>query len=479
MAGLITDLLSSSQALAAQQAGLQVVSNNLANVNTPGYSRQSIVLGSAGVMNSPIGEVSMGVSATGIQQARNPFLDAQVTQELSQTAILQSQDTQLQQAQANLGETVSSTSTSASIDSTSQSTTGISSALNNFFNSFTALASSPTNTGDKQVVVQTAGTLVNTINNADSALSSLQSSITAETTQDVGTANGLLKQIAQLNGQIQQYEIQGNGSANDLVDQRQSDLEQLAGYMNFTTSNIPGTDGQIAVTALDASSNPVTLVSKTTVEGSGITFDGTNFSGGSPSTQLAFTGGSLQGNITARDGDIQTLRNNLATTSSQLTTAVNAAYNPTGTTGNFFQTTPSSGQLITLDPTLSVSTLKSTNTGDAGANELALAVSNVATQTFSTAGGDQINGTIGGFYAQAVTSLGESITGVESQLTDQTNVQNMVQTQQASVSGVDQDQELTNLLTFQRAFQAQARVMNTVNDLLDVVVNGLFGSPTN
>jgi flagellar hook-associated protein 1 FlgK len=232
------------------------------------------------------------------------------------------------------------------------------------------------------------------------------------------------------------------------------------------------------VTALDTSSNPVSLVSGSTVEGNGLTFTGTSFAGGVPSTTLALMGGSLEGNLSASAGAVQTLINHLATTASQLTTAVNGAYNPGGTGNNFFQTTPSTGQLITLDPTLNAGTLKSTNTANSGANELALAVAQVQTQNFSVASGDQINGTIGGYYAQAVTGIGEAVDGAQSQLTDQTAIQNLVEQQRESQSGVNQDDELTNLMTYQSAFQAQARVMNTVNDLLDVVINGLFGSPT-
>jgi flagellar hook-associated protein 1 FlgK len=476
----MTDLTQSAGALDAQQLGLQVTSNNLANVNNASYATQTVQLAATGVMESPVGEISMGVEATGITQARDPFLDAQVAQEISQTSSLQSQVTQLTEAQSYLGEQVNSSTSTTSITDPSSSASGISSALNNFFDSFSSLAATPTDAGAQQTVVQDAGTLVDTINTADSQLQSLQGSINTQITQDVGTVNGLLQSIATLNGQIQQYNVENpNSTPNDLNDQRQADVEQLAQYMNFTTSTIPNSNGQIQITALDANSNPVTLVSKTSVEGGGITFTGTGFTGGTPSTTLALSSGSLEGNLTASTGAVQTLINNLTTTASQLTTAVNTAYNPTGATGNFFQSTPASGSLITLDPSLSASTLKSTNTSNAGANELALAVAQVQNQNFSTANGDQINGTIGGFYSQAVTGIGESIDGVQSQLTDQTAVQNMVEQQRDSVSGVNQDDELTNLMTYQSAFQAQARVMNTVNDLLDVICNGLFGSPTN
>jgi len=480
MAGLITELSQSATALDAQQLGLQVTSNNLANVNNSSYATQSVELGTVGTMDTSIGEVSMGVQAEGIQQARNPFLDAQVAQEISQTGSLQAQVNQLTQAQSYLGEQVNSSTSTSSISDSASSAGGISSALNNFFDSFSSLATTPTDTGAQQTVVQNASTLADTINTANTQLQSLQGSINTQITQDVGTVNGLLQSIATLNGQIQAYNVQNpNSSPNDLNDQRQADIEQLAQYMNFTTSTIPNSNGQLQITALDNNSNPVVLVNKTSVEGGGIQFTGAAFTGGTPTANLMFTGGSLEGNLTASTGAVQTLINNLATTASQLTTAVNGAYNPGGTSTNFFQSTPASGNLITVDPTLTASTLRSTNTGNAGANEVALAVAQLQNKNFSTASGDQIDGTIGGFYSQAVTGIGESIDGAQSQLTDQTAVQSMVEQQRDSVSGVNQDDELTNLMTYQSAFQAQARVMNTVNDLLDVICNGLFGSPTN
>ena len=478
MAGLITDLTQGSQSLEAQQLGLQITSNNLSNVNNPNYATQRVELGSTGELDEAAGQVSMGVEVSGITQSRNSYLDAQVAQEISQTSALQSQVTQLTQAQSYLGEQVNSSTSTSSITDSSSSTSGISSAMNTFFNSFSNLATTPTDAGAQQTVIQSAGTLVSTINTTYSQLQGLQGDINTQINQDVGSANGLLQSIATLNGQIAQYNAQNPGSTpNDLNDQREGDIEQLAQYMNFTTSTIPNSNGQLKLTALDPSSNPVTLVSGTEVEGNGIAFTGTGFTAGTPTTALALTGGSLAGNLAASTGGVQTLINNLTTTASQLTSAVNGAYNPTGTGNNFFASTPASGSLLTIDPTLSASTLKTTNTANAGANELALAVANVQTQQFSTAGGDQINGTMPDYYSGAVTGIGESINGAQSQLTDQTAVQTMVESQRSSVSGVNQDDELTNLMTYQSAFHAQAQVMNTVNNLLDVICNGLFGTP--
>lgn len=469
MSGLIGDLIGASQSLAAQQLGVTVAGKNLANANNPAYARQRVDLSAVG----PGGTLNMGVVATGTQQIRSQFLDTQVMNEASQTGFLQAQSDNLTQAQTDLNEQIDSSSSATSITGTGNGSTGISAALNDFFSAFSNLSANPTDAGAKQVLLEKAGFLASQFNVTDSRLQTLQGNITSEVNSDVSTVNGLLGDIANLNGQISKIETNAPGSALDLRDQRQADLEQLAQYMNFTATELPNSNGQIQIAAKDASNNDVVLVNKTTVTGNGVTFDGTQFSGGSPATTLALQGGSLAGDVAVRDGAIQQLRDNLKTTASQLTAAVNAAYNPTSATGNFFQNAPASG-IIALDPSLNSSTLKTTDTGNAGANELALAVSQVADKNFSTSGGDLIDGTIGGFYAQTVSGFGGAVADAQTQLGDQQTVQQMLTNQRNSVSGVSQDEELTSLMQYQRAFQASSRVVNVLDNLLDVVVNGLM-----
>jgi flagellar hook-associated protein 1 FlgK len=239
--------------------------------------------------------------------------------------------------------------------------------------------------------------------------------------------------------------------------------------MNFTTTTIPGGNGGIQITAKDTGGSDVLLVDGGNALGS-LAFNGTSFTGGANGATLALTGGSLQGNLSARDGAIQQLRDDVKTTANQFATAVNAAYNPTSGTGNFFTVPPTTG-IIQLDPTLSLSTLKTTDTGNAGANELALAVSEVAQKQFATSGGDLIDGTIGGFYNRTVTGFGEKINGVDSKLADQKIVEGMITQQRDSVSGVSMDEEVADLMKFQRAYQASSRVIGVIDSMLETLIN--------
>jgi flagellar hook-associated protein 1 FlgK len=189
--------------------------------------------------------------------------------------------------------------------------------LNDFFNSFQELSANPTDAGAKQVLLEQAGDLVTQFNVTDGRLASLQTDITSQVTSDVNTVNGILQSVADLNNQIQTLEITSPGAAVDLRDQREAKLEQLAQYMNFTATEVPGTHGKIQITTYDDASNPVVLVDKATA--STIAFDGTNFTTGSPAVTLGLQSGSLKGQIDVRDGAIQQLRDDIQTTASQST----------------------------------------------------------------------------------------------------------------------------------------------------------------
>ncbi|MDD5349005.1 MAG: flagellar hook-associated protein FlgK [Chthoniobacteraceae bacterium] len=474
MSGLIGALDSAAKSLATQSEGVQLAGKNLANANTPGYARQRLVIGSLGTVQTSVGAQSMGTQAVGIQQIRDQFLDAQMTREIAQTGFLQTQDENLLKAQADLGEQIDSTTSSTTISDTGSATSGISAAISGFFSAVEDVSATPSDTGAKQVLVEKADLLANKINVSDSRLASLQQDISAQNANDLGTVNDILKQVASLNGEIQKYELNAPGSAVDLRDERQSKLEELAQYMDFTAREIPDSHGQMEITAKGADGSDIPLVSKTNVLG-GVSADDAagTFTGGAPPKQLSLQGGSLEGNIQVRDGAIAQLRENLQAVANQLTDSVNKAYNPDGTGNNFFAAAPATG-LIALDPTLSYTSLQTASNGDAGGSDLARAVAAVATRQFSTTGGDHITGTISGFYTKAASGFGQSVASVDSKLTDQLTVQSLIGTQRDSVSGVSQDEELTDLMKYQRGYQASARVLTVIDNLLDVVVNGLI-----
>lgn len=470
MSGLFGELANSVKALTAASRSVELTGRNLANVNNPDYARQRVVYGNRGSVQTDLGVQSLGIEAVGIEQLRDSLLDAQVVREASLLSSYTAEQAAYQNAQADLGQSVDrsgATSTTGSAGSTN----GIGQALSDFFNAFQSFAASPTDVGERQALVQKASVLTDGLNGADQRLTQLQSDLTTQATSDTTDINTLLSNIAELNGQIGRSEINQPGAAVDLRDQRQALVEKLATKMSIETATDPSFPGEIQVYARDASNNPVQLINLSSTTGP-VTLSGSTVSAGTPATVLALKGGSLNGTLTARDGAITTLRANLNNLTKQLVTAVNATYNPTGTTGNFFAAGGLTAGTIATDSTLTATNLKASDGGAAGDSTIAQAVANLATQSFTTPA-SSINGTFSQFFSKTVTDLGQTLSTTNSHVTSQSSIATLVKSQRNSVSGVSLDEEMSDMIKYQRAFQASSRVIQVIDELLDTVVNRL------
>ena len=470
MSGLLGTLLNNGQALNMQSRALEITGKNLANINNPAYARQRVQIGSMGTIDTALGNQSMGVTALGLQQLRDTLLDRQMQRERGLTSSLEARQLSLQATESAMGQQFSRLDDAASVSAADGSMgSGLNETLSSFFNAFESWSVRPSDPAEKQLLLQKTELLIEKINTTDSRLTQVQTDITAQVTVDVATANDLMTSIADLNTAIGRAEIGKPESAVDLRDQRQEKIEKLAAFFSFEVQSIPGSNGQVSLTAKDALGNNVSLVNPQ-VTGA-LTFDGTNFSGGAPSTLLALSTGSLATRIDVRDGMVADLRTSLKNLADQLTTSVNAAYNPTATAGmNFFSAVPATG-LIAAEAT--ITNLRASVTADPGANELAVAVASLSGKIFSSGGGDLIDGTFSAHYSAMVSTLGLDLSSTNARLADQLLSEQVTSSNRDAVSGVSQDEEMTDLLRFQRSFQATARFSNAVDELLDIVVNRL------
>lgn len=464
MAGLLSTLSAAASSLNAQTAAINVTSNNIANANNPYYSEETADIEDMGSVETSDGPISIGTQID-VSQARDALLDQMVQQQASLTGGVSAQQSILQDAQASLGESLTNSADSSST-STTTTVSGLSSALDSFFNAFQSLAADPGDSSQVQSLLQQAGVLTDRFQEVNSALSEVQSNGGTQIQGDVTSANQLLTQIAQLNTQIAAVNAQGSGAADGLIDQREGDLEQLAAYLPISVSQ--QSNGEDTLTTTDSTGAPLTLVSGGSVANS-LNYSNGVFSAGG--TALGVTSGSIQGVITAITGPVQTLVDGLNSLAAQVVTSVNAAYNPTNSpTGNFFDASGTTAGTIALDPNLTASSLTS-GSGSAGDNTIAVAVANLANQSFSAANGDDITGTFSDYYAGVVTDLGQAVDTANTEVTDQTNVQTIVTNQRQSVSGVSIDQEMSNLMTYQSAYQASSEMLSVVSNLIDTLVS--------
>jgi len=472
MSGLFGSLNQSVNALNAQSRGVETAGRNLANVNNPAYARQRVVLADRGTVLTPQGAQSLGVEAKSIQQMRDTLLDRQLTREIGRTSALQAESDANQKAQAALGESISLIDGTGS---SSASGNGLAAATSEFFNAFQAFAARPTDLGERQNLVQRADILAERFRVTDERLGQLQADLGVQMQADTDDVNTVLQSIANFNGQIGRLEVNAPGSAVDLRDQRQAAIEKLAAKIGAETTPNATEAGQLDVFVRDGTGTPVVLVSLATVTRP-VTFTGTQLTAGVAATPIALGSGSIKGLFTARDGTVQTLRDQLDAFAGQLAASVNSTYNPTALVGGDFFTYPpgSPGATLALSGAVTAVTLKAANGGAAADNTLARAVAALASRSFSTGSGDTIDGTFSQYYSGVVSGFGRTVASTENRLEDQSNIERLVVQQRQGVSGVSMDEEMTDLLKYQRAFQASSKVISTIDSLLDTVVNGLI-----
>lgn len=466
MLGLFGTLNLAARSLQTQMTGVEVAGQNLANVNTTGYSRQRVEIQTSPDINTTIGPEGTGANAVAIQQLVNTLLNSQIQSQGSVSGYWNAQQSALQSAQTDLNEFLNGTGSTSSTSSASDSTTstGLSGQLSALFSAFQSLATSPTSMTARQALINQAQNLSATFNQVNTQLNSLRDTLNTSLSNDVDSANKLLSNIATLNGEISTAEFNG-GTANDLLDAREQDLENLSQLVNFQTST--GTGDAVNITI-----GGQTLVSGNQVQDTLQTYDAgggqmlvQTATGGVP---LTLTGGSIQGTIDARDGALATMQSSVNTLAATLITQVNAVHNGgyslTGSTGADFFTGSDASNIsvnaaLANDPSLIQASGSATATGD---NSVALALAQMA-----STGQIALNGlTFSGSYDQTVAGLGNALQTANDQVTNQTTVTNMLQTQRSSVSGVNVDEEMTNLMTFQRAYEASAQLVTTVNQLM-------------
>ncbi len=456
MSGLNTSLSIASQALQAQEAAVSVTTNNIANANTPGYSRETVILTEAS--SNQQGEVSLGggVSLQGYTSVRDQLLDLRIQQQTSEQSSADAQTNALDQVQTLFPSTGDSIGTD----------------ISTFFSSVSALSADPANTATRQAVISAAQNVAEQFNSVSNGLTSEQTSLNQQVVTDVNQINQLSSQIASLNTQLGQLSAAGQntGTVEDQIDQDELSLSKL------TNISITHTEGADTITT--GNGTPLVLGDQsyalsTSANSSGL--EEVLDSNGKNITST-ISSGDLGGTITTRDTSIPALLTQLDTLANQFATAINAAqaqgYNQNGTAGTALFTVPAtvagSAAAITL-ATTDPSQIAASSDGSSGSNGNVANLSAVGTTKLASgftptdASANLVYqvGTLTSNASSQSTAIGISLT----QLTQQ----------QSSVSGVSIDEESTNLIQYQQAYQAAAKVVSTIQTLFDSTISMVGG----
>ena len=468
--GTISSALSiMSQALDADQEALNVVANNVANANTPGYTEET----PDWQENQPISingvSYGQGVTETGATSERDRVLESRLDQQQQLAASSGSRLTALDTLQALFTPASGSSSSTAG---------DIGSDITSFFNSFSSLEANPTDNSLRQSVLSTASTLAGDISGAAASLNSQRSALDQEAAGTTSQVNALTGAIAQLNQQIQT--TSPDADAGTLEDQRQEDLSQLSqliGINQITTQNngleITTTSGQLLVsegTSYQLTTGMVNGVTDFFVNNTDIT------------AQLASGGGSLGGYLTARDTDIPSALSSLDQLAYSISTSVNKQNNAgtdyDGVEGNvansanvalniFSEPTTVAGSAASMSVVMTdPSQIAAAGAGDAsGDNSNAVTMANLSSQSIVN-GQTPIN-----YYSNFVTTLGSTVSSVQTENTAQKASVTQLQTQNDALSGVNLNDEAAAMSTLQNSYQAASQVFNLLNTVMTSALN--------
>jgi flagellar hook-associated protein 1 FlgK len=471
MLGLFGTLNMGARSLQAQQAGVALAGQNLSNINNPGYARQRLVLQTSPTIDARFGPQGTGLGVGGIQQVRDGLLDALVRDELSVGAYWTTQQNALQTAQSALNEflNLSASGVTNPDASSADVSRGLGARITSFFNAFQGLAATPSSLEARQEVVSQAAFLTEAFQQTQSRLDSVASMLDKTVVGDVQKANDLLAQIADLNADIAAAETPGGGAANDLRDIRLQKIEELSKIVSIETT--AETDGTITIAI---GGTPMLqgrdLASRLETFESGAGFLLVRAEGAE--TALSLSGGSLEGAISTRDGALRELRAGVDLLATGLIQEVNTIYREgydlNGNTGaDFFTGNDASTVRVSKHLNSNPAALQAAGvSGAPGDNSVALRLARLGVEASASFGGVDI----GEAYRSLVTDFGHSLWNASQQVANHEAVSALLSAQRDSVSGVSMEEEMTSLMTYQKAYQASAKLITTVDQMLETLI---------
>jgi len=455
-------------ALITQQKAIDVTANNIANVNTEGYSRQRVTL----EQNEPVyyegGTLGTGVQANRvIQRIYDRFVNQQLAESESELGRWDAELESLEKAELMFDE---------------MSGYGLNDAMAQFWNSWQELSNDPSGYAERVTLIANTQNLTDVFNSLSTNLTQVQSDSDASITGAVNEINTLSREIADLNLKIAEVEAGSLHSANDFRDQRDMKLQELSALIDV--DSFEDADGYLTITT----ANGNTLVDRTnsweltthTVDG----FEDVYWVSGTGTEEditEAIDNGKLKGWIEARDAIIPGYLEDLDDLAAGIISAVNGYHSLgtdlTGTIGtasglDFFTGADASDIEINTNiadnPNLIAAALTTppTSEGLPGGSETAVAIAELQNDLLMGGG----TATFDDFYNSLAGDVGSDVYQAEVNGNHQTTVNQQLATYRQEVSGVSLDEEMVDLVQFQSAYEAAAKLVTTVDEMLENLI---------
>jgi flagellar hook-associated protein 1 FlgK len=459
MIGLSAGLEIARKALSAYQLAISVYGNNIANVDTPGYSRKRLELEETNPVALGFGRVGLGVDTEAIRRMRDTFLDSAYWKENANYGKYESLEQTLSEIEMVFAE---------------PSDVGLGTLLQEFWDAWQELANQPESTSARTVVTGRASSLCKSLNEMSSRLDSLRETADLEISSYVGEINSLATRIAFLNAQIVRAECSGS-EASDLRDQRDlllDGLSQIADIKVFEAE-----DGSVAVKiGTEALVERSATIPLTLARRGDANLAVTDIRLGSGTRSIRPTGGKLGGLLESRDDVIPRYMARLDEIAQTLVEKVNevhrAGYGLDGTSGvDFFDPTKLTASTMRLsDSILNDNRLIAASTdGSPGNVDNALAISDLRLEGIFGREGE----TSDEFYSSVIGELGIEASRATTAKDGQELLLREIDTRRESVKGVSIDEEMTNLVASQHAYQAAVKLVTVIDELMETIMTAL------
>jgi flagellar hook-associated protein 1 FlgK len=453
-------------ALAAQQLALDVAQNNIANVNTPGYARQRANFVPGDPIAQEMYQLGAGVRVDSIDSYRSRFLDHRVNEELQRQGEDSASASTLQQVEALFNDT---------------SESGLQSVIAAFFNSFSSLASAPEDVTLRQQVLACAENLGAQFRQKYESLQSVQTLQDRAIEDTVAEINSLAENIASLNVEI----VAASGSqsnAGTLRDRRQVLIDQLAELTDIAYFETES--GSITVMSRQGATLVVGDRSTSWQVGASTSDTALHVTAGGADITSKIQSGKLGGLLKVRDNRIVGYLSMLDNMAGAIINRVNAQHAQGedlngGLGGDFFvpftSTVPGSNQgaaramkLAITDPAL----IAAAGVGaGVGSNANARMLAGIQDEPILSGG----QATIDQAYTNLIYSIGRDTKNAVDGLETQNQLLTQLQNQRDAVIGVSLDEEAVSILRFQKAYQANARIISIIDSLTEEMIQLLGG----
>lgn len=454
MSGLLGSLHSARTGMTVSQASIQTTSHNINNMKTPGYSRQRVEQSAKSAYSNPgfnssmgAGQLGTGAEATDIIRIRNTFYDFQYRSESHNYG--------------EIGIKYEHYTTMETIFN-EPSDSAISASLSNFFSSWQELSKNPSDTGAKDIVIQNSKYLANNISKIKEKLINLSEQAERKLGYDIEEINGMFKELKSLNKNIKIVEG-SEKTPNDLLDQRDRIIDDLSFKMDINNEDIRAAL-ETGDASLEYKAGKISLKYKD--------IDGKDKAVTLAGEAAKNMSGELQGSLYMID-KIAEYQNSIDELAEGIAKGANNVINGRDVNDNtklvtdkdLFVFDKNKTPILKVNETFSDDPKNLTIT-----SETAQEMYRLKGKKFEIAGETT---TIDKFYNSIVQKLGNETQEVIRNEKNQSKILKDINNSRLNLSGVSLDEEMVNLIQFQHAYNASAKVISTIDSLLDVVVNGL------